>query len=100
MTVSITEVMRKLKVLQSQHRRELGKVQKTMKSGSGTEDIYKPTLRCYNLLSFQNDEDDANQSITNMDAAEKSSEEYSDYDVRDNIEVHSEKQFRTNIFIS
>ena len=38
--------------LRTQYRKELGKVKASKASGSGTNDIYMPTWRCFELLSF------------------------------------------------
>ncbi|KAG7168093.1 putative Alcohol dehydrogenase transcription factor Myb/SANT-like-containing protein 32 [Homarus americanus] len=56
-TVTTSDVKRKIESLRNQHRRELRKMQKLKKSGAGTEDIYIPTLWCFDALHFLIDGD-------------------------------------------
>ncbi|KAG7176331.1 Neuronal pentraxin-2-like 7 [Homarus americanus] len=82
-TVTTSDVKRKIESLRNQHRRELRKMQKSKKSGAGTEDIYIPTLWCFDALHFLIDGDRIRQSVSNMDThtTEDMSEVHSDHKI-------------------
>ncbi|KAG7163818.1 putative Alcohol dehydrogenase transcription factor Myb/SANT-like-containing protein 31 [Homarus americanus] len=82
-TVTTSDVKRKIESLRNQHRRELRKMQEEKKSGAGTEDIYIPTLWCFDALHFLIDGDTIRQSVSNMDThtTEEMSEVHSDHEI-------------------
>ncbi|KAK3882124.1 hypothetical protein Pcinc_013479 [Petrolisthes cinctipes] len=62
------------------------KVQKSERSGAGSEDIYTPTLWCFDALSFLHDGNKVRASVTNMDTTVDGSTSemltYSDHEAR------------------
>ena len=71
----------KLESMPSQYRRELRKLEKS-KSGAGTDDIYTPTLWCFDGLCFLGDGDCMGESVSDMDSqAFRLLEEVSDHEV-------------------
>lgn len=70
-------VVKKINALRTVYKKELSKVNKSEKSGAGADDIYKPTLWYFDLLSFLNDQDSARPSRSTMnDADEESQQSY------------------------
>ena len=53
--ISVSKVDNKLKILRGQYLRARSNVKKSMKSGSGSETIYKPKLWFYDKLNFLNE---------------------------------------------
>lgn len=66
-SVTANETKKKIDILRGQQRREMRKKRKSQKSGASTDDIYTPTLWCFDLLSFLNDGDDIRESATNLE---------------------------------
>lgn len=60
-------VTKKINSFRSVYRKELQKVNKSERSGAGTDDIYKPSLWYFDLLSFLNDQETARTAISNID---------------------------------
>ncbi|KAL4136357.1 hypothetical protein QTP88_007905 [Uroleucon formosanum] len=56
-SASVKEVKSKIQNIRRMVRKERAKVEASRKSGKGTDDLYTPTLWCYDLLSFANDMD-------------------------------------------
>lgn len=50
-------VRTKINILRTSYRRELKKVKSSIRSGAGTDVIYKPNLWYYNKLDFLRDQD-------------------------------------------
>lgn len=53
--------------MRSTYRKEIAKVNKSLRSEAGEEDICKPTLWYYNLLNFLNDQETPRQSQNTID---------------------------------
>jgi hypothetical protein len=60
-------------------RKELLKVMKSARSGAGADDLYKPSLWYFNLLSFLNDHENPRESISDIE--EDSEQEVSYYHI-------------------
>lgn len=80
-SASIDTVKNKLNNLRSSFRKELKKVNKSKKSGTGSEDVYTPTLWYFKLLLFTSDQEEALQPISN-DNDDDMDAEVSDNEVR------------------
>lgn len=50
-------VTKKINSLRTVYKKELAKVKRSAASGSGEEDIYKPSLWYFNIMDFLNDQD-------------------------------------------
>ena len=61
------ELRKKIDTLRNQYRRERRNLQQTKKSGAAADNVYVPRLWCYDALSFFNDGDDHQPSVTNID---------------------------------
>lgn len=61
------DVKKKFNSLRTNYRKELKKHLQSMKSGSGTDDIYHPTLWYFNEMSFLQDQETASDSQSSMD---------------------------------
>ncbi|XP_074041337.1 uncharacterized protein [Leptinotarsa decemlineata] len=72
---TIDKVKNKINNLRSSFRKELKKVNKSKKSGSGTDEIYVPTLWYYKLLLFTSDQEEPIQPISNDEDAETENSE-------------------------
>ncbi|KAL4107341.1 hypothetical protein QTP88_017703 [Uroleucon formosanum] len=57
----------KINALRTSYRRELKKVKSSIRSGAGTDVIYKPNLWYYNKLDFLRDQEGQTQGISAMD---------------------------------
>ena len=57
----------KIQTIRNQHRREKNKAKQSKKSGSGTEDIYVPSLWCYTLLNFLDEVEEKRSSVSSLD---------------------------------
>lgn len=65
-------VTRKINSFRTVHRKESAKIKASMRSGAGTEEIYKPSLWYFDLLSFLNFEDQQpRMSRSNIEDSEK-----------------------------
>ncbi|XP_073437086.1 uncharacterized protein [Dendrobates tinctorius] len=56
-TVDETVVKKKIQGLRTVYKKELNKVEKSTKSGAGTEDVYVPKLWYYHLMAFTRDQE-------------------------------------------
>lgn len=59
-------VVKKINSIRTVYRKELLKVNKSIRSGAGDDDIYKPTLWYFDLLSFLYDQEIPRQSKSSM----------------------------------
>ncbi|KAL1516305.1 hypothetical protein ABEB36_000224 [Hypothenemus hampei] len=60
-------IIKKINSLRTVYRKELSKVNNSIRSGAGDEDIYKPTLWYFDLLSFLNDQEIPRKSTSTID---------------------------------
>ncbi|CAJ0961187.1 unnamed protein product [Ranitomeya imitator] len=56
-TVDDNIVRKKIQALRTVYKKELNKVEKSVKSGAGTDDVYVPKLWYYDLLAFTRDQE-------------------------------------------
>ncbi|CAJ0961704.1 unnamed protein product [Ranitomeya imitator] len=56
-TVDEHIVRKKIQALRTVYKKELNKVEKSLKSGAGTDDVYVPKLWYYDLLAFTRDQE-------------------------------------------
>lgn len=63
-------VKKKINIYRSNFRKEAKKVQDSMRSGSGTDDVYTPTWAYYEDLMFLKDQEAIRTSISNLEAHE------------------------------
>ncbi|XP_067130333.1 uncharacterized protein [Centruroides vittatus] len=61
-------VIKKINNIRSAYRKEIKKIKASIKSGAGTEDIYKPKLWYFELLRFLDDRDTPRSSRSNVDS--------------------------------
>lgn len=59
-------VIKKLNNMRTVFRKELKKVEASKKSGTGTDDVYEPSLWYYHLLSFLNESETPRPSVSNV----------------------------------
>ena len=64
---SKADVLRKINTLRSSFRRELKKINDSKKSGSGTDELYTPSLYYFDELSFVVDQDVPRQSTSTLE---------------------------------
>ncbi|XP_063868894.1 uncharacterized protein LOC135104973 [Scylla paramamosain] len=82
LSVTASEVKKKIESIRSQYRRELRKQEKSKKSGAGADDIYTPILWCFDDLCFLNDGDSKRESVSSMDSqVSLVPEEVSDHEI-------------------
>lgn len=60
-------VINKINTLRGGFRREYKKVQSSKRTGTGSDDIYVPSLWYYDLLLFVRDQDNPRDSVSNID---------------------------------
>ncbi|KAJ8897218.1 hypothetical protein PR048_002564 [Dryococelus australis] len=63
-------VIKKINNLRSAYRKEIKKVKASTKSGAAGDEIYKPKLWYFPLLSFLGDQDTPRASRTNVDSSD------------------------------
>ena len=56
--LSTEDVKKKIDIIRNQHRQEMQRARNSVKAGAGAQDIYSPSVWCYDLLSFLNDSDE------------------------------------------
>ncbi|KAL1489214.1 hypothetical protein ABEB36_014147 [Hypothenemus hampei] len=66
-TATRDTVIKKINSLRTVYRKELAKVKQSIHSGAADEDIYKPTLWYFDLLSFLGDQDTPRRSRNTTD---------------------------------
>lgn len=71
-TASRDTVVKKVNSMRSVYRKELAKVNKSIRSGAGEDEIYKPSLWYFDLLHFLNDQETPRPSRNTMDEIEES----------------------------
>lgn len=64
-------VVKKINALRTVYNKEKAKVTTSMKSGAGSEEVYKPSLWYYDLLHFLYDQDSARSARSTMDDEDK-----------------------------
>lgn len=64
-------VKKKINNYRTSYKRELKSVKNSSKSGAGTEEIYKPKLWYFDLLSFLGDQDLPRPPVSNMSDEEE-----------------------------
>lgn len=84
--VTIADVKRKINSLRTQYTTEKNKIKKSIVSGSGADEIYKPTLWCFPLLRFQDDGNPVRDSESSLDSFIQETE-YSTDDPNSNFEI-------------
>lgn len=60
-------VVKKINALRTVYKKELAKVNNSLKSGAGADDVYKPSLWYFDLLHFLNNQDSARPARSTMD---------------------------------
>lgn len=65
--ITLQDVKKKLSNLRTQYFHELTKVKKSLVSGAGTDDIYKPSWWCYEFLIFLTINDPVRESESTLD---------------------------------
>ncbi|XP_030747080.1 uncharacterized protein LOC115875704 [Sitophilus oryzae] len=63
-------VIKKIQSFRGSFRKEVKRVAESMRSGTGVDDVYVPTLWYYDLLLFTSDQEIPTASISNMDTDE------------------------------
>lgn len=63
-------VVKKINNLRTTYKKELNKIKQSCKSGAGTDEIYKPRLWYFELLSFLYDQEVPRPSTSNIDEDE------------------------------
>ncbi|XP_050499722.1 uncharacterized protein LOC126883079 [Diabrotica virgifera virgifera] len=71
-------VIKKISALRTVYKRELSKVVKSEKSGTGQDDVYKPSLWYFDLLHFLRDQESARPSRSTMSDGNPETEQYED----------------------
>ncbi|KAG8337730.1 hypothetical protein J6590_015392 [Homalodisca vitripennis] len=71
-TANRETVVNKINSLRSVYRKELAKINKSISSGAGEDEIYKPSLWYFDLLHFLNDQETPRQSRNTMEENEDS----------------------------
>lgn len=71
-TANRETVVKKINSMRSVYRKELAKVNKSIRSGAGEDEIYKPSLWYFDLLRFLNDQETPRQSRNTMAEDEES----------------------------
>ncbi|XP_073521183.1 uncharacterized protein, partial [Phyllobates terribilis] len=64
--VDETVVRKKIQGLRTVYKKELDKVEKSMKSGAGTDEVYVPSLWYYDLLGFTRDQELLRTMVSSM----------------------------------
>lgn len=65
-------IVKKINSLRTVYRKEVSKVNKSIKSGAGEDEVYKPSLWYFDLLHFLYDQETPRQSRNTMDENEES----------------------------
>ncbi|XP_076298584.1 uncharacterized protein LOC143217826 [Lasioglossum baleicum] len=73
-TAILKDVSKKINTLRSNYRRELNKIKTSMRSGSGTNEIYKPTSWVFYALKFLQDSESPAPLIMENDNTQASQE--------------------------
>lgn len=68
----VADVKSKINSLRTCYKREKKKVEDSLKSGSGTDEVYNPKLWYYGLMSFIDDQDEPRKSFSNLSDSEVS----------------------------
>ncbi|XP_073445415.1 uncharacterized protein [Dendrobates tinctorius] len=73
-TVDETVVKKKIQGLRNVYKKELNKVEKSTKSGAGTEEVYVPKLWYYDLMAFTRDQEVPRPMASTMSLTEEEPE--------------------------
>lgn len=65
-------VVKKINAFRTNYRREKKKVEESLRSGRGTDEIYEPSLWYYHLFDFLGDQDTPRSSLSNLNEREVS----------------------------
>lgn len=65
-------VVKKINNLRSSARKEKKKYEASLKSGASSDDVYRPKLWYYDMMSFLNDQDTPRGSTSNLDIQDES----------------------------
>lgn len=86
LSVTTTDIKRKIDTLRNQYRREMRQIENSRKSRAGTDDVYSPKLWCFDDLSFLADGGTLRTSRSNIDPVtnEEAVEECFEHEVRSN----------------
>lgn len=76
------EVIKKINSIRGSYRKERNKVKQSSKSGAGSDQIHKPTLWYYHLLSFLGDQESPKPSFSNIEDNSSFQEDYIEEDVK------------------
>ncbi|XP_063889616.1 uncharacterized protein LOC135116204 [Scylla paramamosain] len=68
-------VTKKINSLRSNYRRELKKVMNSVKSGAGSDDVYKPSLWYFDELAFLRDQELQQEGVSSLDDGEQDGNE-------------------------
>lgn len=63
-------VVKKISSLRTVYKKELGKVNSSLKSGAGADEVYKPKLWYFELLQFLGDQDSTRRGRSTIDEDE------------------------------
>lgn len=63
-------VVKKISSLRTVYKKELGKVNSSLKSGAGADEVYKPKLWYFELLQFLGDQDSTRRGRSTLDEDE------------------------------
>jgi hypothetical protein len=72
-------VAKKISSFRTVYRKDLSKVNNSMRSSAGAEEIYKPSLWYLDLLSFLNDQEQPRLTVANIEDSEKEVSSYYNY---------------------
>jgi hypothetical protein len=61
------KVTKKINSLRTVYKKDLAKINKSIRSGAGENDIYKPTLWYFDILDFLNDQEKVRKSKNTID---------------------------------
>jgi len=68
--------VKKINALRTVYKKELSRVNNSLKSGAGADEIYKPSLWYFNLLHFLNDRDSVRSTRNTMDDEDEETQQY------------------------
>lgn len=85
MNASEDIVKKKIQSLRGTFRKEFSKVEKSIRSGKGTDDVYCPNLWYFDSLMFIKDQEEATTSISNISSPSALSED-TNFDEDENTE--------------
>ncbi|XP_026819018.1 uncharacterized protein LOC113557652 [Rhopalosiphum maidis] len=69
-------VVKKINALRTVYKKELSKINNSLKSGAGADEIYKPSLWYFDLLHILNDQDSVRSTRNTMDDEDEETQQY------------------------